>query len=74
MRCPGLIVANLVEEFISIQGFNRYIMGLNTRKPVFESLRTTKVQTSLRSLISAFVIRLLESIISRLATRKISIF
>ena len=36
-------------------------------------LQTTKVQTSLPSLISAFVIRLLESIVSKLATSKISI-
>ena len=46
-------------------------MGLGVRKSVFRGLRTTKAQTSL---ISAFVIRLLESIISRLATSEISIF
>ena len=46
-------------------------MGLDARKPVFEGLRTTKALISLahvRSMISAFVIHLLESIISKLAT------
>ena len=37
------------------------------------SLRTTKAQTSLL-LISAFVFRLLESMISKLATSKFSVF
>ena len=36
-------------------------------------LQTTKVQTSLPSLINAFVIRLLESIVSKLAASEISI-
>ena len=49
-------------------------IGLNARKPVFGDLRTTKAQTSLRSLISAFVIHLIESIISKLASSEISIF
>ena len=49
-------------------------MGLNARKPVFRGLRTTKAQTSLPSLLSTVVIRLLKIIISRLATSKISIF
>ena len=51
-------------------------MGLEARKPAFGGLRTTKAQTSLCicSLISAFVVRLLESIISKLATREISLF
>ena len=49
-------------------------MGLDVRKPVFGSLRTTQALTSLRSLISAFVIRFLESIICKLATGEISIF
>ena len=49
-------------------------MDLDARKPVFGGMRTTKAQTSLRRLISAFVIRFLESIISKLATSKISIF
>ena len=49
-------------------------MGLDVRKPVFGGLRTTTAQTSLRRLISAFVIRLLESLISKLATSEISIF
>ena len=43
-------------------------MGRDVRKPVYGGLRTTKV------LISAFVIRFLESIISKLATGQISIF
>ena len=49
-------------------------MGLDARKPAFGDLRTTKTQTSLRSLFSAFVIRIVESIISKLATSEISIF
>ena len=49
-------------------------MGLDVKKPVFGGLRTTKAQTRLHSLISTFVIPLLESIISRLATSDISIF
>ena len=49
-------------------------MGLNARKPVFMGLQTTKAQTSLYSLISALVIRLLESIIYTLATSEILIF
>ena len=48
-------------------------MGLNESKPVFGGLRTTQVKTSLRILISPFVIRLLESIISILDTSEISI-
>ena len=51
-------------------------MGIDARKPVFGGLRTLKAQTNLRirSLISIFVIRFFESIISRLAAKKISIF
>ena len=51
-------------------------MGLDAGKHVFWGLRTTKAQTNLRirSLISAFFIRLLESIRSRLATSQLSIF
>ena len=57
-------------------------MGLDVRKPVFGGLRTTQTQTSLdadqpalpHSLISAFVIRVLESTISKLATSEISTF
>ena len=37
-------------------------------------LRTTKAQSSIRSLISAFVVPLFERIISKLATSKISLF
>ena len=48
-------------------------MGLSESKPVFGGLRTTQVQTSLLILISAFVIRLLESIISIFDTSEISI-
>ena len=47
-------------------------MGSNARKPVFGDIPTTKAQT--RCLISLFVIRLLESITSRLAMSEISIF
>ena len=46
-------------------------MGHVARKPVFGGLRTTKAQISLRSLISAFVIRLLKSIISKLCYKQI---
>ena len=46
-------------------------MGLVARKSVFGGLRTAK---ALIRLISAFVICLLESIISRLATSEISSF
>ena len=59
-------------------------MGLDARKPFIGGLRTTKAQTSLRicadqpahshRLISAFVIRLLASMISKLASSEISIF
>ena len=49
-------------------------MGLDERKPVFGGLQTTQAQTSLRSLISVFVICFLESIIRSLFTGKISIF
>ena len=51
-------------------------MGLHARKPVFGAFRTIKVQISLctHSLISDFVARLLESILSNLATSAISLF
>ena len=49
-------------------------LGLDARKPVFRGLQTTKGQTSLRSLISAFVLRSLKSIITRLGTSEISTF
>ena len=52
-------------------------MGLDARKPVFDGLRITKAQdkpVQMSSLISAFVICFLESIISRLATSQISNF
>ena len=47
-------------------------MGLDARKPVFGRLANNKgadQPADPRSLISAFVIRLLESMISKLATR-----
>ena len=54
-------------------------MNLDTRKPDFWGLRTTKAQsyaaqTSLHRLISVFVIHFLESIISKFATGEIYIF
>ena len=49
-------------------------MRCDARKPVFGVLQKTKAQTSLRSLISSFVIRLLASTISRHAMSVISIF
>ena len=42
------------------------------RNPALGGLRTTKAQTSL--CIKAFVIRLLEGIVSKLATSEVSIF
>ena len=48
-----------------------HYMGLDARKPAFGGVQITKVQTSL---ISAFIIRILESIISKLATNEILIF
>ena len=48
-------------------------MGLDARN-VFRDLQTTKVNTSLCSLISAFVFLLLKCNISTLATSGISIF
>ena len=54
------------------QDFMKNYLGLNARKPVFGGCEQQYVHT--RSLISAFVICLLKSIISRLATSKISIF
>ena len=54
--------------------YEMYYMVLDARKSVFGILRITPAQTSLRSLISAFVICFLESIISRLATSEISNF
>ena len=49
-------------------------MSLDVRKPVLAGLPTTQTQTSLRSLLSAFVIRFSESIIHYLVTGEISIF
>ena len=52
-------------------------MGLNTRKPVVgvcKKNKGTDQHAQLPSQISAFIIRLLESVISRLATSELSIF
>ena len=55
-------------------------MGLNAIKPVFgggggvANIKGTDQPAHLRSQISAFAVRLLESIIPRLATSEISIF
>ena len=51
-------------------------MGLDARKPVwgFANNKEADQPAHLRRLISAFVIRFLESIISRLVTSEISIF
>ena len=52
-------------------------MGFDARKTVFGGLQTKKSADQPahpRRLISAFVIRLLESIVSKLATSEISIF
>ena len=51
-------------------------MGLDARKPVLEVCKQQRHRPdhALRSLISAFVIRLLESIMSEVATREIPIF
>ena len=53
------------------------LFGPQREKTCLRDLRTTKgadQPAHMRSLISAFVIQLLKSIISRLATSKISIF
>ena len=57
-----------------VQNQTLHDMGPIARKPVFEGMRTIKAQISLRSLISAFVIRFLESTISKLTTSEILIF
>ena len=60
----------------SSQGFPKYKqhnMGLEGRKG-FANNKAADQPAHMRSLISAFVIRLMESNISRLATNKISIF
>ena len=62
-----IIKIYILQKYISL------IFGPCRDKSVFRGLRTTKTNTSLRILISALVIRLLESIISRLAANKISI-
>ena len=49
-------------------------MDLDPRKFVFRDSRTTQAQTSLHSLIRAYVILFSESIISKLAKSQISIF
>ena len=53
-----------------------YYMGLDTRKPVFRGLRTTRADQPVHpcSLISNFVVRFLESVIYKLASGEISIF
>ena len=75
--CGDIPESSLLTDAISTKimctGLYAYI-GINVTKPASEGLRTTLAQTSLRSLISAFVIHLLESIISRFARSKISIF
>ena len=51
-----------------------FVYGPPREKTCLQGLRTTKVQTSLRSLISSFLICLLEHIISKLATSKFLTF
>ena len=58
----------MIRDIHCNQGIHK--MGHNLRKPVFGGLRTTDP----RSLISGFVIRVLETIISRLASSAIPIF
>ena len=58
-------------------GINPYDMGLHVRKPIFSGLRDNKAADQPahpHRLIGAFVIRLLERIISRLAMSEISFF
>ena len=57
-------------NFLHVQALD----GPRREKTCLQGLRTTKAQTSLCSLINAFVIHLLESFISRLNMREISIF
>ena len=51
-----------------------YDLGLDARKPVFGGFVNNNQSVYTHSMISTFVIRLLESIISRLAKSGISIF
>ena len=67
----------VVEEKLDPGSYKVSEMGLDVRKPVFGDLRTTKgadQAAHTRSLISAFVFRFLESIISRLATSETLFF
>ena len=66
-------VAYIMTKLLCFYGRNEISMGLDARKTVFRDLRTTKAQTSLRSVQSdqRLVIRLLENIISRLTMTEI---
>ena len=70
--CPYTQGQNIFSEC----GYVAYQMGLDARKPVcrFAKNKGADQPAHPRSLISALVIRLYESIISRLATSEISIF
>ena len=68
INCP---LGGLLLPFIALRWENT--IWAWREKSCLQGLQTTKAQTSC-SLISAFVIRLLESIISRLSTCEISIF
>ena len=62
---------NELVRLYSILVYFYFHLGLGARKPVFGRLQITQAQTSL---ISAFVIRILSSIIFKLAVGEISIF
>ena len=66
----------LVLNFIAHEIFVLFIYGLRRQKTClwgFSNIKGTDQPVHPHSLISAFVIRFLESIISKLATREISI-
>ena len=60
--------------FVYLDQYVEFKNGLRRKKTCLGGLQTTMAQTSLRSLISDFVIRILERTISKLAIGGISIF
>ena len=76
---PGfeLVLSRGQNKVVNNLKFNPYFVGINARKPVFRGVaNNTGADQPAHScsLISAVVIRLLESIISRLATSENSLF
>ena len=72
-----IVLWSVVNVKLDLRGvYVRYYFGLDARKlsSGFANNKGADQPARPRNLISAFVIRLLESIISKLATSKISIF